>query len=121
LNWIKYILAFTFLLQTSSKSIIYLRFLNQQDFVVKNLCEKKNTKKNKCNGKCHLKKQMKKDDASQNNTSDNKKEKNETNYTLQSLLSFSLVTVETANLMYKKEKIFSLTSFHSKLIKPPSV
>jgi hypothetical protein len=113
-------LAFVFLLQTSSKSLIYFRFLSNQAFVAKNLCEKKNTKKNKCNGKCHLKKQMKKDDAAQNDTSDNKKEKSESNYSVKNSLSIESLLIQANDIVYEQEKMASLNTFHSKLIKPPS-
>ncbi len=108
-------------MQSSSKSIIYWRFLDNNTFISKNLCEKKNTKRNKCNGKCHLKKEMKKDDAAKNDTSDNKKEKSESNYSIKNDFSLASPLAQNNTFLYVQEKTFSLTTFHQKLIKPPSI
>ncbi len=49
------------LFQAGSRSIIYLNYFLNKDYVAANLCENKNKPKMSCEGKCHLKKQLDKE------------------------------------------------------------
>jgi hypothetical protein len=120
LQFIKYILICSFLLQSSSKTGIYLSFLKNKDFISKNICVQKTIKKNKCNGKCHLKKQMKKDDTAQNEKSDSKKEKSEINFSSNSIISCLELIRQQSIIIYLEEKSFSLQQHYSKILRPPT-
>jgi len=48
----------TILLQIFSKTIIFVNYELNKDYITKNFCENKNKPKMHCNGKCHLKKQL---------------------------------------------------------------
>jgi hypothetical protein len=54
------------LLQTFSKTIIYLSFKINQDYIAKNLCENRGAPEKHCCGKCQLEKRMKQDEQNQN-------------------------------------------------------
>ncbi len=120
MNFLKYLLVLTFLLQSGSKSLLYLSFINNQAFIAKNICEKKAIKKNKCNGKCHLKKQMQKDDDAQQGETKLKKEKSETTYilTFQNNITLNIVKGFYKQIPFESESL--PTTFHLELIKPPT-
>lgn len=58
------ILCFSF----ATKTVIILNWANNQTFIAKQLCEKRNVKNNCCQGKCYLKKQLKKVDQDSEST-----------------------------------------------------
>ena len=47
-----------FILQPASKIYVIVSFFVNQQFIEKNLCEKKEVKNNCCHGKCQLKKEL---------------------------------------------------------------
>jgi len=51
------------MLQPLSKMYIIVSFYVQQDYIAKNLCEKKDVENNCCHGKCQLKKELAKTDT----------------------------------------------------------
>jgi len=61
-NFFCYLLVFTMLIDTCSKSIIVFEFTINQSYIAKNLCVKRQQKVNNCKGKCHLKKELQSDD-----------------------------------------------------------
>lgn len=50
------------LFQSFSKAIIYASYIENRDFIAKNLCENRSRPEMHCNGKCHLRKQLQKDE-----------------------------------------------------------
>ena len=61
-NFFCYLLVFTMLIDTCSKSIIVFEFTINQSYIAKNLCVKRQEKVNSCKGNCHLKKELQSDD-----------------------------------------------------------
>lgn len=47
-----------FILQPASKMYVIVSFFVNQQFIEKNLCEKREVNNNCCHGKCHLKKEL---------------------------------------------------------------
>ena len=45
---------FAVLVQTSSRMFVYVQWLENQEFIVKNTCENRNKPELKCHGKCKL-------------------------------------------------------------------
>lgn len=60
--FITYLLIGAFLVHASSRVIIYLNYLTNQEYIAKNLCENRDKPQLKCNGKCHLKKELEKNE-----------------------------------------------------------
>jgi hypothetical protein len=60
------LLVFSFLTQNISKLIIVINFRINQEYIAKNLCEKKDEPESCCHGKCELKKQLDEEDKKEN-------------------------------------------------------
>jgi hypothetical protein len=52
------LLMIAMLFQTFSKTIVFVSWEANRDFISKNLCENRNRPMMHCNGKCHLRKQL---------------------------------------------------------------
>jgi hypothetical protein len=60
------VLILVLLIQTFSRSIIYVSFKINQDYISANLCENRNAPEKHCCGKCQLEKRLKQDEQNQN-------------------------------------------------------
>ncbi|MCG3167054.1 MAG: hypothetical protein POELPBGB_02837 [Bacteroidia bacterium] len=72
-------LAFLFLVQSFTRSFIYLNYEVNKDYISNVLCENKEKKELHCEGKCHLKKELQKEDKKENTPTGSSKEKFEVN------------------------------------------
>lgn len=63
---ISILLVLSFLTQNISKLIIVINFRINQEYIAKNLCEKKDEVDNCCHGKCELKKELAEEDKKEN-------------------------------------------------------
>ena len=76
LAFIKYIfisMAFMGLLtQTINKAVVYFTFKINQEYIAKNLCEKKDEVDNCCKGSCHLTKELAKEEKKESTPGNNK-------------------------------------------------
>lgn len=66
-NLFLFFLASIVAVQPMTKLFICINYGIHQDYIAKNVCEKRMVKNNKCKGKCHLRKQLKAADAEEKN------------------------------------------------------
>lgn len=59
---ITYLFIGAFLLNASSRLLVYADFWINREYIAANLCENKDEPEMQCNGKCHLKKELEKED-----------------------------------------------------------
>jgi hypothetical protein len=64
--FISILLVLSFLTQNISKLVIVINFRINQEYIAKNLCEKKDEPESCCHGKCELKKQLAEEDKKEN-------------------------------------------------------
>lgn len=64
--FISILLVLSFITQNISKLIIVINFKINQEYIAKNLCEKKDEPESCCHGKCELKKELAEEDKKEN-------------------------------------------------------
>jgi len=73
----KHILAFlllaVFAFQILGKTVIYISYILNQDYIAKNICENRAKPQLHCNGKCHLYKELKKAESNDQTAPGSKK------------------------------------------------
>jgi hypothetical protein len=83
-------LAFLFLVQSFTRSFIYLNYEVNKDYISNVLCENKEKKELHCEGKCHLKKELQKEDKKESTPTGSSKEKVEITLFNENIPEFSL-------------------------------
>lgn len=71
------VLLLSFSWQSAAKSIIYLKFKNNQKQLTETVCENKSKPKSCCDAKCYLDKEIKKEEKRQSDSSSTIKDKAE--------------------------------------------
>lgn len=89
-------LAFLFLIQSFTRSFIYLNYEVNKDYISNVLCENKEKKEMHCEGKCHLKKELDKEEKSESTPTANNKEKFEITLFNESITEFLIYIVSKA-------------------------
>ena len=74
-NFIALLLVTLFLVQSFTRTFIYLNYQANKDYISNVLCENKAKKEMHCEGKCHLKKELQKEDKKESTPTGSSKEK----------------------------------------------
>ncbi len=74
-NFIALLLVTLFLVQSFTRTFIYLNYQANKDYISNMLCENKARKELHCEGKCHLKKELQKEDKKESTPAGSSKEK----------------------------------------------
>lgn len=112
-------LFFIFLIASFTKSIVWLYYQYNLDFIKKELCVNKDKPKLNCNGKCYLSKQIKKTEKNDNKLPQSLKNLKEITLYLFKTLNYCFIPFEYFNFINFKEVLkFNL---NSKIFTPPKI
>jgi len=113
------LLILILLLESGSKSILFLNFEMHQDYIAQNFCEKKDIPDNKCKGNCQLKKEIKEQDDRENKQGPVLTFKSEVG--VFELPSFKLLFYNHClELIQHLQVSFTLTGYTRGILRPPS-
>jgi len=101
--------------------IPYIEYSLNEEYIAKNLCQKKDIPSNTCNGKCHLKKQLEKTDETKENTPKNtnkKTYKNEINEFINNFIKLPEIFIQSIEIFDFKQS-YLLSGYISPHFIPP--
>ncbi len=119
-NFIALLLVTLFLVQSFTRTFIYLNYQANKDYISNVLCENKAKKEMHCEGKCHLKKELQEEEKKESTPTGSSKQKFETQ--LFNSIDFQEL-VFTSTISYSR---FFYTSSHSEehltpVFQPPAL
>lgn len=114
------LLLFLFLILSFSKTIIFVHYRLNLDFIKKELCENKSKPQLKCNGKCYLNKQVKKAENNSKNLPESLKQKDEYKLIGHAQFTFNVITFNLAKKFFTINEICLGNIFKNIFIPPPN-
>ncbi len=119
-NFVNILLITIFLFSSISKTIVWISYKINYNYIKTELCENKDKPKMKCDGKCYLTKQIKKTESNPRNFPESLKLKDDLKFISNQLLNITFIKVD-----YLKSFIsineFSPNNLYYKIFIPPKI
>ncbi|MBL0096824.1 MAG: hypothetical protein IPP46_10275 [Bacteroidetes bacterium] len=114
------VLILILLMESGSKSILFLNFEIHKEYIAQQLCEKKDVPENRCQGNCQLSKEIKEQDARENKQMPVMTVKSEVS--VFELPSFKVLFFNHCLVLIQNEEVlFTRVGYPRDVLRPPSV
>lgn len=114
-------LLFLFLTLSFSKTILFIHYRLNLDFIKNELCENKNKPQLKCNGKCYLKNQVKKAENNSKNLPESLKQKDEIKLIASYQFNLNVITSKLVKKFFTRNENCIDKIFKNIFIPPPNI